>query len=234
MGMTGIAQNVYDALFTNTTNVYFFDAVINILIAFVVGFIISSVYRITYKGYSYSSSFVNTVVIITMVTAIVIMIIGDNLARAFGLVGAMSIIRFRAAVKDTRDIAFVFFGLAAGMAVGAGSIMLAMVGTILISIIILILYYTNYGYIYHKELILRFWMQAELNDEQPYLPVFKKYLSQHSLMYMRSARLGQFLEVSFSIRFKREDDQQAFISELSAREGIERVSLIMGEESDTY
>jgi len=161
------------------------------------------------------------------------MVIGDNLARAFGLVGAMSIIRFRAAVKDTRDIAFVFFALAAGMAAGAGSIMLGTVGTILISIIVLILYFANFGQIFHKELMLRFWMQAELGDDQPFLTIFKKYLTQHVLMYMRSARLGQFLEVSFNVRFKDESEQHKFIGEMSAVEGIERVSLIMGEESDT-
>ncbi len=228
-------QNVFDSLFINTSNIFFFDALINILAAFILGFIISSIYRITYKGYSYSSAFVNTLVIISMVTTIVMMIIGDNLARAFGLVGAMSIIRFRTAVKDTRDIAFVFFALSAGMATGAGSIMIGTVGTILISIVILILYFSNYGQIFHKELMLRFWMQADLSDDQPYLKIFKKYLTQHVLMYMRSARLGQFLEVSYNIRFKDEREQHKFIGELSAVEGIERVSLIMGEESgDTF
>jgi len=81
--------------------------------------------------------------------------------------------------------------------------------------------------------MLRFWMQSELGDDQPFLTIFKKFLTQHILMYMHSARLGQFLEVSFNVRLKDESEQHKFIGEMSAVEGIERVSLIMGEESDT-
>ena len=76
----------------------------NIMVALICSFIISLVYRWTYRGTSYSVSFVNSIVSLAMITALVIMVIGNNLARAFGLVGAMSIIRFRTAVKDTQDI----------------------------------------------------------------------------------------------------------------------------------
>ncbi|MDZ7346073.1 MAG: DUF4956 domain-containing protein, partial [candidate division KSB1 bacterium] len=93
-----------DALLFNAPTFSFFDVLINLVIAFVLGMLIATVYRLTFKGYAYSASLVNTLILITMVTTMVIMVIGNNLARAFGLVGAMSIIRFRTAVKDTRDI----------------------------------------------------------------------------------------------------------------------------------
>jgi len=76
----------------------------NLVMALICGFIISIIYRWTYRGPHYSTSYVHSMVILAMVTALVIMVIGNNLARAFGLVGAMSIIRFRTAVKDTQDI----------------------------------------------------------------------------------------------------------------------------------
>ena len=84
----------------------------NLFVAFLCGLIVSYFYRKTYLGPGYLNSFVNAQVILSMITAIVIMIIGNNLARAFGLVGAMSIIRFRTAVKETNDIIFIFFALA--------------------------------------------------------------------------------------------------------------------------
>src|SRR6478736_3572303 len=84
------------------------DVIGRLLVALFCGVMISLFYRITYKGYSYSSTFVNSIILLTMITTIVIMVIGNNLAAAFGLVGAMSIIRFRTAVKDTQDIMFIF------------------------------------------------------------------------------------------------------------------------------
>jgi len=224
--------DVFDGLYRNLPTFSFYDALANVLIAFALGFFISVIYRSTYKGYSYSASFVNTLVIIAMVTSIVIMVIGDNLARAFGLVGAMSIIRFRAAVKDTRDIAFVFFSLAAGMAAGAGNRMIGLTGCFAVGAVILILYFANYGSIHRREMLLRFWMVPEEGEEPVYLPIFNKHLSSHTLLNVRSARLGQFIELSFNVRFKKGEAHREFIREMGATEGLERISLIIGEESE--
>lgn len=231
MGSAGMFDAL-DALFMNTPTITFFDVVMNVLLAFALGFLIAAIYRLTYQGFTYSASFVNTLVIISMVTTIVIMVIGNNLARAFGLVGAMSIIRFRTAVKDTRDIAFVFFALAGGLAAGAGNHLVGTVGCILTSIVVLILYFFDYGINTSKELLLRFWTTPGDDEIPPYLRVFEKYLKSHSLVNMRSARLGQFLELSFNVRFKDEVHHQSLIRDLSTVEGIERISLIMGETTD--
>ena len=80
-----------------------------------------------------------------MITAIVLMVIGNNLARAFGLVGAMSIIRFRTAVKDTQDIVFIFFSLAVGMAAGVGYHLIAICGTVFVSLTMLVLTQFSHG-----------------------------------------------------------------------------------------
>ena len=223
--------NLFDSLFTNIPTIFFIDVVINVFMAFVFGFVVSILYRFTYKGYSYSSDFVNTLVIITMVTSIVIMVIGNNLARAFGLVGAMSIIRFRTALKETRDIAFVFFALAAGMAAGSGNQLIGIVGVPIIGLIILLLYWSDYGTEHRNELLLKFWMLPEEGDEPIYLSVFKEYLDQYSLLNVKSARLGEFLALSFYIRFKKQKQSKDFVRELSGLEGIDKVSLTIGEEN---
>jgi len=106
-----------------------FDIAGNMLVAFVCGLIISVVYRMVYKGPSYSVTFVNSLVLLAMITSVVILVIGNNLARAFGLVGAMSIIRFRTAVRDTQDIIFIFFSLTVGMAAGVGLKIVAIIAT---------------------------------------------------------------------------------------------------------
>ena len=95
--------------------------IFNLLLSFLLGLLISLVYKKTHKGLSYSQSFMVTNVFVTVIVCMVIMIIGNNLARAFALVGALSIIRFRTVVKDTKDTAYIFWSLASGMATGTGS-----------------------------------------------------------------------------------------------------------------
>ena len=122
-----------------------FDVFANLMVALVCSIIIAMVYRFIYKGSSYSVTYVNSLVLLTFVTSVVMFVIGNNLARAFGLVGAMSIIRFRTAVRDVQDIVFIFFSLAVGMASGVGLHVIALAGTIFISLIAIVLVTFNFG-----------------------------------------------------------------------------------------
>jgi len=223
---------MFDSLFINLPTISFFDVLINIILAFIFGFFVSVIYRLTYKGYSYSSSFVNALVILSMVTAVVIMVIGNNLARAFGLVGAMSIIRFRTVVKDTRDIVFVFFALAGGMAAGAGNHMVGIVGSFVTGIVLLFLFIFDYASTQRRELLLRFCMVIQSGDESIYLETFNRYLSHYTLLNVKSVRMGQFLEHSFHVRLKDQKNYHKFLNDLSGLEGLERISLVFaaGEE----
>ena len=132
------------------------EIIINLILSFILGVIISLVYKKTHKGLSYSQSFMITNIFIAVIVCMVIMIIGNNLARAFALVGALSIIRFRTVIKDTKDIAYIFRSLAAGMGAGTGSYFLSIVGTALLIVIAFILYKTNFGSIYKNEFIFQF------------------------------------------------------------------------------
>ncbi|MBD3386654.1 DUF4956 domain-containing protein [candidate division KSB1 bacterium] len=223
--------NPFEGLFTIVPDLMVADVIINMITAFILGFSISVLYRVSNNGYSYSPSFVNTLVIITMVTSIVIMVIGNNLARAFGLVGAMSIIRFRTALKDTRDIVFVFFSLAAGMAAGAGNYLIGLVGSSIVGVVILVLHLVDFGTSNKSQLLLRFWALPQAGLEPVYRNLFDRMLSKYKMIAMRSARLGEFIELSFRVTLNDPGQEQAFISELSALEGIERVNLFIGEEN---
>ena len=105
-------QAVLETLELNKVSSFTYgEILLNLSLAFVLGMIISYVYKITHKGLSYSQSFILTIVFVTVIVSMVIMVIENNLARAFALVGALSIIRFRTVVKDTKDTAFIFLGL---------------------------------------------------------------------------------------------------------------------------
>ena len=132
------------------------EIIINICVAFLLGMFISFIYKNTHKGLSYSQSFMLTLVYVTIIVSIVMMIIGNNLARAFALVGALSIIRFRTVVKDTKDTAYIFWSLASGMATGTGSYFLAIAGNTILSLIAYIFFKTNYGSVIKSEFILQF------------------------------------------------------------------------------
>ena len=148
-------QQLLDAVGSMLTYSYQ-EMVINIVLAMVLGFVVAWVYRYTHKGLSYSQAFTQTILFVSLVVAIVMMVIGSSLAKAFALVGALSIIRFRTVVKDTRDTAFVFGALAIGMAAGTSNYFLAVVGSVFICFLALVLYKSNYGALYKSEFILRF------------------------------------------------------------------------------
>ena len=101
--------------------------VLNLILAFALGVVIAAVYRWTHTSMA-GNSMVDALIILCMLIAVVMVVIGESVARAFSLVGALSIIRFRTVVQDARDIAFVFFALAVGMAIGAGNPPVAVIG----------------------------------------------------------------------------------------------------------
>jgi uncharacterized membrane protein YhiD involved in acid resistance len=201
----------------------------NALVAFICGVLIAVLYRFTYKGPSYTESFVASLILLTMITAMVIMVIGSNLARAFGLVGAMSIIRFRTAVKDTQDIMFIFFALAIGLAAGAGLHSVAITGTILIGIVAFGLSHTTFMKRHRKEYLLQFIMAATPDEQAAYLPVFRTYCKKSKLINMKTNG-GEAVELSFYINLKQESDSAAFVRALQSVEGLQRINLFFDEE----
>ncbi len=113
--------------------------IINMLVTLIVALFIYWVYRKTYTGVVYSKSFNVTLLLTCMVTAMVMMVIGTNLALSLGMVGALSIIRFRSAIKDPKDIGFIFWGISAGLSAGTGSYVIAVVGSVIIALILFIM-----------------------------------------------------------------------------------------------
>ena len=211
------------------------EIIINLILSFILGLIISVVYKFTHKGLSYSQSFMITNVFVAVIVCMVIMIIGNSLARAFALVGALSIIRFRTVVKDTKDTAYIFWSLAAGMASGTGSYFLAISGTIIITSIALILDKTNFGSIIKSEFILQF---RTISNNEEVSKLFNKAISKYSksstLLSSESSEDGKSIKLNFDIILKEEKNQTELISELSKIKGLKEIVIIAAKSDVDY
>lgn len=122
----------------NITSVSILDMAIALVLAFGLGFFIFLVYKKTYQGVMYSSSFGTTLVALTMITTVVILAVTSNVVLSLGMVGALSIVRFRTAIKEPLDIAFLFWSIAVGIVLAAGMIPLAVIGSVIIGVILLV------------------------------------------------------------------------------------------------
>jgi uncharacterized membrane protein YhiD involved in acid resistance len=199
----------------------------NVLVALGCGLAVAALYRWSYRGTSYSVTYVTSLVALAMITAVVIMAIGNNLARAFGLVGAMSIIRFRTAVKDTQDLTFLFLALAVGLAAGVGFHRLALVATGLVGGTLWVLGRSGFGTVERREYLVE--VTARAGAEAPWAPVFDRYARSARLLSARTAGEGR-TETSFLVVLRRSADAQALAEALGAAEGVEHASLYHDEE----
>lgn len=208
------------------------EALGNIILALICGVVIALIYRATYKGLSYSASFVNSIIMLTMITALVIMVIGNNLARAFGLVGAMSIIRFRTAVKDSQDIMFIFFALGVGLAAGVGLYSVTIAGTLFIGLVIFVASKINYANPKKRDYLLQVICKASDNDDNNYDSQLKKYCFNYKLINVKA--LGEYenelMEISYYVNLKNEDKSKSLINDLKKIHGVKQVNLFFDEE----
>ena len=211
------------------------EIIFNLIIAFFLGFIISLVYKKTHKGLSYSQSFMITNVFVSVIVCMVIMIIGNNLARAFALVGALSIIRFRTVVKDTKDTAYIFWSLASGMAAGTGSYFLAIAGNIILSLIAYTLYKTNYGSIIKSEFILQFRIKSGDNEiSKNYNKILSKFTKTQTLLSSESSEDNSSIKISLDIVMKEDLDQNSLLKEISSLDGLSEVIIIAAKTDIDY
>lgn len=196
---------------------------LRIVLSFVLGVFIVVIYQWTHSK-APQKSFTDTLIILCMLISVVMVIIGESIARAFSLVGALSIIRFRTAIQDPRDIGFVFYALAAGMAVGAGSPAVAIVATFLIGIIILCIYYWHQHFDKGNEFLLEICLPPNLIPENVYQPIFDKHL-QYDRLIDKRIKKSQMVELNFRVRLSNPDDWTSFYTELTAHQDITDVKL---------
>ena len=210
------------------------EILINLMLAFILGMAISWVYKATHSGLSYSQSFMLTSIFVAVIVCMVIMVIGNNLARAFALVGALSIIRFRTVVKDTKDTAYIFWALAAGMAAGTGSYFLAVAGSLVMALIAYVLNITNYGSIHKSEFILQFRIKNDDSDSHQYVNTISRYAKKSTLLHVEPSGDNNTSKMSFDIVMKKDEDHNKFANEIATLVGISEVGLVAARHDVDY
>ena len=208
-----------------TGRVTILEAFAAIFLSFILTLIIAVVYRRTHTGARYSQSFVQTIVIMGVVVSVIMIVIGNNVAVAFGLVGAFSIIRFRSAMSDPKDIAFIFFGMAAGITCGLGYYIIAILFTFSLVVIIFILYATDFGKTANIKKRLTLTVPENLHDETIFNNILSEHLTLHSLQSIQTSNQGTMIQLEYVIQNKPGIDDKTLMDELRKANGNLKVSI---------
>ncbi|MDR3239138.1 MAG: DUF4956 domain-containing protein [Clostridiales bacterium] len=195
--------------------------------SFVLGLLISFVYAKTQKARRPSQSFVLTLVLLPAVITVIILLVGNNVARAFSLAGAFSIIRFRSAPGDPKDITYVLFSMAVGLAAGMGFLLYAGIVGLMLCAAIALLEACGYGQSKIVGKILKITVPEDLNFGNAFDSVLEKYTLCSVLKRIKTADLGSVYQLDYVVVTKNGVDEKEFIDELRLRNGNMNIALIL-------
>ena len=202
----------------NVASISIFDMVLALVLAFGVGLFIFFIYKKTFAGVMYSSSFGVTLVALTMITTLVILAVTSNVVLSLGMVGALSIVRFRTAIKEPLDIAFLFWAIAAGIVLAAGMIPLAVFGSVLIGIILLI--FANRKDMANPYIVV---LTCDGHESEEKALACLKGKTKKCTVKSKSAQKGS-VELNLEVRLLSDDTD--FINELSDLDGVQSAVLV--------
>jgi len=206
------------------------DVAIVLFLSFALSVFVGYTYRYTHRGVSYSQSYVHTLVIMGCVIAVIMLIIGSNIARAFALVGALSIVRFRNAMKETRDIGFIFMAMAIGMAVGTRFYLLAIFSAVALCAFTVVLYKLNMFKKIVRERILRVQLPVDRDHEQALDEPFHKHLDEYRIISIKTVRAGVLQEVTYSVVLKKKVTPSVLIEAIRKNNDNQKVTLVLGQQ----
>lgn len=210
------------------------NSLVVILSSIILGFIISFLYMKTHRKTGYNQGFTLTLVMLPVIIAIIILLIGNNVARAFSLAGAFSIIRFRSAPGEPKDISYILFTLAVGLTCGMGYIGYAILFTVILCILMLGLDTVNFAKPKNKAMLLRITIPENLNYEDAFDEILDKYTDFWTLNKIKTRDFGALFELDYSINMKTYVNQKKFIDDLRCRNGNLNISLTLNVEEKAY
>ena len=212
-------QDIFKSSFLeNVTSVSLFDMALAMILAFALGMFIFLIYKKTFAGVMYSSSFGVTLVALTMISTLVILAVTSNVVLSLGMVGALSIVRFRTAIKEPLDIAFLFWSIAVGIVLAAGMIPLAVFGSVAIGIFLLI-FVNRKSHVNPYIVVLR----CQDHDSETAAVDFLKKQVQRMTVKSKTAQKGA-IELNLEVRMK--DENTDFINILSEMAGVTSAVLV--------
>ena len=212
-------QDIFKSSFIeNIASVSVLDMAIALVLAFLMGLFIFFIYKKSYSGVMYSASFGVTLIALSLITTILIMTVASNVVLSLGMVGALSIVRFRAAIKEPMDIAFLFWAIAVGIVLAAGLILLAVAGSVFIGVVLLI--FAQKKTVDSPYILI---VHCENGQIEKQTKEFVKAHVKRINVKSKSVTGGQ-VELNYEVRLQNDDCD--FVNELEAMEGVSRVVLV--------
>ena len=212
-------QDIFKSSFLeNVTSVSLLDMGVALVLSFCLGLFIFMVYKKTFQGVMYSSSFGVTLIALTMITTVVILAVTSNVVLSLGMVGALSIVRFRTAIKEPLDIAFLFWSIAVGIVLAAGMIPLAVVGSVIIGVV-LILFVNRKSHV-HPYIVV---IQCDGHESETKAKALLEQHVERCVVKSKTAQAGA-VELNLAVRLK--DDNTDFVTELSRVKGVRSAVLV--------
>jgi uncharacterized membrane protein YhiD involved in acid resistance len=204
------------------------DIAISLALSFVLSAVIGWVYRATHRNVSYSQSYVQTLVILGMLISLIMLVVGSNIARAFALVGALSVIRFRNAIKETRDVGFIFLVMGIGMACGTRFYTLAVVATVAICLAIVVMQRFNWFQLNVQRQVVKVQVPPDEDYSNDIQDVLIGHTSEFELVSMESIRGGALTELMYTVKLKKGTEPGNLIAALRERTFGQRVTILTG------
>ena len=202
----------------NVSSVSLLDMAVALVLAFALGLFIFLIYKKTFAGVMYSSSFGVALIALTMITTVVILAVTSNVVLSLGMVGALSIVRFRTAIKEPLDLVFLFWSIAVGIVLAAGMIPLAVIGSVVIGVILLV--FVNRKSHTNPYILV---IQCDGHDSESRAKEFLDSQTQRCVVKSKTAQKGA-VELNLEIRLK--DDNTDFINALAELEGVQSAVLV--------
>ncbi|MCK8671662.1 DUF4956 domain-containing protein [Rhodococcus sp. HM1] len=205
-----------------------FDIIVSLSLSFVLSAVIGWVYRYTHKNVSYSQSYVQTLVMVGMIISLIMLVVGSNIARAFALVGALSVVRFRNAIKETRDVGFIFLVMAIGMTTGTRFYILAVAATVAICLVLLIMNKFNWFKLDVQRQVVKVQVPPEPGFEALVEDVLIEFCAEFELVSTESVRAGALNELYYTAQLRKGKKASELIAALSAVNTGQRVTVLTG------
>lgn len=204
------------------------DIAIAMSLSFVLSAMIGWVYRATHRNVSYSQSYVQTLVILGMLISLIMLVVGSNIARAFALVGALSVVRFRNAIKETRDVGFIFLVMGVGMAVGTRFYLLGVVAAVAISLIVMVMSRFDWFALNVRRQVVKVQVPADEDHTHAIQDVLVRHTDEFELVSMESIRAGALTELMYTVKIKKGSEPADVMAALRERNHGQSVTVLTG------
>ncbi len=224
--MGELTQDIFGEIII-VSSVTSYELIIALVASALLNLVVAKIYTVTHGGYSYSKSFVQTIVVVGITVTLIMVIIGSDIARAFALVGAMSIVRFRTPVKDSRDLVFVFAAIAIGMACGTQFHVFALIFTVLLAAVLLGFYYSNFGELPNNGYVVK--LRIKPSDKDRVSELCRQMCQRHSVVSISRANGDDIEDVIYELEMKRGVSHTDLLERLSTAVKPMAVNILVGE-----